>query len=59
VAFGVRTLVVLSLPGEGEVPLFVGETYKGWKVAGVERRPDAVLIRVKTPDGKEVILKHY
>jgi hypothetical protein len=59
VAFGVRAMAVLSLPGEGEVPLFVGETYKGWKVTGIERKPDVVLVRVKTPDGREVILKHY
>jgi hypothetical protein len=58
VAFGEKTLAVLFFPGEGEVPLFVGEVYKGWKVTGVERRPNVVLVRVKTPDEKEILLKH-
>jgi hypothetical protein len=58
VAFGEKTLAVLSFPGEGEVPLFVGEVYKGWKVTRVERRPNVVMVRVKTPDGKEILLKH-
>ncbi len=59
VAFGEKTLAVLSFPGEGEVPLFVGEVYKGWRVIKVERKPNVVLVRVKAPDGKEVLLKHY
>ncbi len=58
IAFGEKALVVLSFPGEGEVPLFVGEAYKGWKVVGIEKRSNAVLVRVKTPDGKEITLKH-
>jgi len=59
VAFGEKALAVLSFPEEGEVPLFVGEVYKGWKVIGIERRPNVVLIKVKTPNGKEILLKHY